>query len=223
LLPAEVSGSGTDGSLSFDIQFGYGGDYTAGTHGLAEALTIPATVQDDPNNSYQPFSGIGINQFLFAYGPGTAYARFATFDDFTDGNDDLDLYFWECDAESFGCSQIDASTTATAEEQVDVVLPGAFAGFGSPGTFYVVEVHGWQTDGPEANYTLFGWDFGLVDDRGNMTVTAPTSATNGATETITVDWPAANMLNPGAKYLGAVSHSGPDGLLGLTLINISTE
>ena len=87
----------------------------------------------------------------------------------------------------------------------------------------MIEVHGWETDGPEANYTLFGWDFGLVDDRGNMTVTAPASATNGATETITVDWPAANTLNPGAKYLGAVSHSGPDGLLGLTLVNISTE
>ncbi len=222
-FPAEVFGAGTDGSLSFDIQFGYDGDYTAGTHGLSEAFTIPATVQDDPNNSYVPFSGVGINQFLFGYPADTAYARFATFDDYTDGNDDLDLYLWECNAQTFGCSQIDASTTATAEEQVDVAMPAEFAGFGNPGTFYVVEVHGWQTDGPDANYTLFGWDFGLVDDRGNMTVNAPASAVNGAVEPIMVTWPAANTLNPGAKYLGAVSHTGPTGLLGLTLINISTE
>jgi subtilisin family serine protease len=222
-FPAEVFGAGTEGSLSFNVQFGYDGDYTAGTHGLSEAFTIPATVEDDPNNSYAPFSGVGINQFLFGYPAGTAYARFATFDDYTDGNDDLDLYLWECNAVTFGCSQIDASTTATAEEQVDVVLPGAFGGFGVPGTFYVVEVHGWETDGPDANYTLFGWDFGLVDDRGNMTVDAPTSAANGAVEPITVTWPAAITLNPGSKYLGAVSHTGPTGLLGLTLINISTE
>jgi subtilisin family serine protease len=222
VFPAEVSGSGTDGSLSFDIQFGYGGDYTAGTHGLAEALTTDDTVDDDPGNSYS-LQGPGTVSYFLGYPDGTAYVRFALFDEFTDGNDDLDLYLWACDAQAFSCSQIDASTTATATEQVDVVLPDAFAGFGSPGTFYVVEVHGWQTDGPDANYRLFDWNFGLVDDRGNITVTAPTSATNGAAETITVDWPAADTLNPGAKYLGAVSHSGPDGLLGLTLINISTE
>ena len=56
-----------------------------------------------------------------------------------------------------------------------------------------------------------------------MTVDAPTSAVNGAVAPVTVTWPAANTLNPGTKYLGAVSHSGPTGLLGLTLINISTE
>ena len=222
VFPDEVFGTGTSGSLNFDIQFGYSGDYTAGTHGLAEAFTTDDTVEDDPGNSYS-LQGPGTVSYFLGYAPGTAYVRFALFDDFTDGNDDLDLYLWACDAQAFTCSQIDASTTATATEQVDVVLPEPFFGFGNPGTFYVVEVHGWQTDGPDANYRLFDWDFGLVDDRGNMTVTAPASGTNGATETVTVDWPAANTLNPGAKYLGAVSHSGPTGLLGLTLVNISTE
>ena len=69
---------------------------------------------------------------------------------------------------------------------------------------YTIVVHGWQTDGPDASYTLFNWTFGLVDDRGNMTVTAPASATLGATETIAVDWMG---LGTGTKYLGAVSHS----------------
>ena len=222
VFPAEVFGSGTDGSLNFDIQFGYGGDYTAGTHGLAEAFTTDDTVQDDPGNNYS-LQGPGTVSYFLGYPEGTAYARFATFDEFTDGDDDLDLYLWACDAQAFTCSQIDASTTATATEQVEVALPEPFFGFGSAGTFYLLEVHGWQTDGPDANYRLFDWAFGLVDDRGNMTVTAPATATNGAVESVNVTWPAVNTLNPGAKYLGAVSHSGPDGLLGLTLINISTE
>ena len=45
---------------------------------------------------------------------------------------------------------------------------------------YTVVVHGYETDGPDANYTLTSWDYGLVDDRGNMTVSAPDAATLGA-------------------------------------------
>jgi len=215
VFPAEVSGSGTEGSLNFDIQFGYSGDYTAGTHGLAEALTLDDIVADDPFNNYDFPSGPGITRFFFGYNPGTAFTRIALFDEFTSGNDDLDLYVWECTA---GCTLVGSSATGTSNESVDILFPreGAEA-------FYVVDVHGWETEGPDTNFRLFLWDFGLVDDRGNMTVTAPAAATNGAVESINVMWPAANALNPGAKYLGAVSHSGPDGLLGLTLINISTE
>ena len=58
-VPAEVSGSGTDGSVSFDITFGYAGDYTAGAHGLEPALMTDGYVEDDPGDSFSP------------YGPGT--------------------------------------------------------------------------------------------------------------------------------------------------------
>ena len=53
-----------------------------------------------------------------------------------------------------------------------------------------------------------------------MTVTAPASATLGATETITVDW---TGLTAGTKYLGAVSHSDAGGILDMTLIAIDTD
>jgi subtilisin family serine protease len=214
-FPPEVFGAGTEGSLGFDIQFGYTGDYTAGTHGLAAPFELNGTVADDPNNSYDFPSGPGISRWFLGYLPGTAFARLSLFDEFTDGDDDLDLYVWECTA---GCTLVGQSTTATSNETVDILLPkdGASA-------FYVVDVHGWQTDGPDANYTLFAWDFGLVDDRGNMAVDAPASATNGEVAPITVTWPALNPLMPGTKYLGAISHTGPDGLLGLTLINVDTN
>jgi hypothetical protein len=53
-----------------------------------------------------------------------------------------------------------------------------------------------------------------------MTLTAPTAAALGTTETITVDW---FGLDPGTKYLGAVSHSDASELLDLTLIAIDTD
>ena len=81
---------------------------------------------------------------------------------------------------------------------------------------HIVDVHGWQTDGPDSNYTLFWWAFG--PDLGNITnIDAPASATLGATGTITVDW---EDLAAGEMYLGAVSHSDAGGIFGLTLLEI---
>ncbi|MGW8226301.1 MAG: S8 family serine peptidase [Anaerolineales bacterium] len=206
--PGEVAGTGTDGSLSFDVTFGYSGAYTAGTHGLAPADMQAGTVVDDPSNDINTalVTGVGITEHEIDIPAGTAYARFSLFDDYTDGDDDLDLYIFDSNGE-----QVGGSGSPTSAEEVNLVLPDA-------GTYTVV-VHGWQTDGPDANYTLFSWSFGLVDDRGNMTVTAPAAATLGATETITVDWAG---LTPGTKYLGAVSHSN-GGLLGLTVVRVDTD
>ncbi len=207
--PDEVQGTGTDGSLSFDITFGYSGDYTAGTHGLAPADMQADIVVDDPTNDINTAlaTGVGITFHEFEVPAGSAYARFALFDAYTDGQDDLDLYVFDSNGDFVG-----GSGSPTSAEEVNLLLPDADT--------YTVVVHGWQTDGPDANYTLFNWAFGLVDDRGNMTVTAPASATLGATETIDVDWMG---LNTGTKYLGAVSNSDAGGLLGLTVVRIDTD
>jgi hypothetical protein len=53
-----------------------------------------------------------------------------------------------------------------------------------------------------------------------MNVSGPTEAILGATETVMVDW---YGLDPGKKYLGAVSHNDATTILGLTLIAVSTE
>jgi hypothetical protein len=205
--PDEVVGTGTDGSVSFDITFGYAGAYTAGTHGLAPADLQAGYVVDDPANDINTAlaTGVGVTFHEVVVPAGSAYARFSLFDDYTDGNDDLDLYVFGPTGGFVG-----GSGSGTSAEEVNVVLP-------ADGTYTVV-VHGWQTDGPDSNYTLFSWVFGLVDDRGNMTVTAPGSAALGATETVTVDWAGLDAC----KYLGAVSHSDASGLLGLTVVNIDT-
>jgi hypothetical protein len=138
---------------------------------------------------------------------GSAYARFSLFDAYTDGNDDLDLYVYYPTGAFAG-----GSGSGTSAEQVDVPFPMA-------GDYYVF-VHGWETDGPDANYTLFSWAFSATPGSSNMALTAPSAATLGATETITVDW---FGLDAGTKYLGAVSHSDASGLLGLTLVGIDTD
>ena len=201
--PAEVNGSGTDGSLSFDVSFGYEGDYIAGTHGLEPALMTDGNVPDDPGDSFAPF-GPGTTLHMIAVPSGSAYARFSLFDDYTDGDDDLDLYVFYPSGDFAG-----GSGSGTSAEQVDVANPPA-------GDYYVF-VHGWGTDGPDANYTLFSWAFGI--DAGNMTVTAPGAATLG-TGTVTVDW---SGLTGGTKYLGAVSHSDGTEVLDLTLVSIATD
>jgi subtilisin family serine protease len=205
--PAEVSGSGASGATSFDITFGYAGDYSAGTHGLNAASTIDGNVPDDPGNEFAP-GGPGTVAYDIVVPAGTALARFSLFDAYTDGDDDLDLYVY------LNGTQVGGSGSGTSAERVDIVLPEA-------GT-YTVYVHGWGTDGPDANFTLFSWNVGLVDDAGNMTVTAPAAAVFGATETVGVSW---DGLATGAKmkYLGAVSHTGDSGLLGLTIVSIDAD
>jgi len=204
--PAEVSGSGIEGSLSFDVTFGYTGDYTAAPHGLVPATMTDGNVPDDPGDSFSPY-GPGTTLHMINVPADSAYARFSLFDAYTDGNDDLDLYVYYPDGTYAG-----GSGSGTSAEQVDVAFPPA-------GDYYVF-VHGWGTDGPDANYTLFSWAVPATPGSSNMNLTAPTTATLGATETITVDW---SGLDAGTKYLGAVSHSDAGGILALTLIAVATD
>ena len=206
--PAEVAGLGTDGSLSFDITFGYDGVYTAGTHGLVPADMQPDNVVDDPANDINTAlaTGVGVTWHTFEVLAGSDYARFSLFDDYTDGADDLDLYVW-----GPGGGFVGGSGSGTSAEEVNVLAPAA--------GIYEIAVHGWQTDGPDSNYTLFNWAFG--PDAGNMTLTkVPLAATLGATESTTIDWVG---LSAGTKYLGGVSHNDGVGMLDMTIVGIDTD
>jgi hypothetical protein len=206
-FPTEVAGAGTDGSLSFDLTFGYTGSYTAAPLGLVPADMQPGYVVDDPANNINVAlgTGVGITWHTVTIPAGSDYLRISLFDEYTDGNDDLDLYVWNS---SWGF--VGSSGSGTSAEEVNVPAP--------TDTTYNVAVHGWQTDGPDANYTLFSWGFG--PDAGNMTITgAPAPVNSGDTAILTVDW---SGLVAGTKYLGAISHSdGTD--LGWTLIGVDTD
>ena len=217
-VPAEVSGVGTDGSLSFDVTFGYTGDYTADTHGLVAADMQADTVADDPADNINaalgtcdwssfPYQCTGITWHIFEVPAGTAYVRFALFDAYTDGADDLDLYAWG------PTGFVGSSGSGTSAEEVSQFFPAA-------GT-YEIAVHGWGTDGPDANYTLFSWAVPEIPGSSNMTVSgAPASVVQGSTATLTIDW---YGLDAGTKYLGAISHNDAGGLLDLTLVGVDTD
>jgi subtilisin family serine protease len=205
--PTSISGTGTSGSATRSIMFGYQGQFTASPQGLIPATTETRTVLDDPTNDFvveTPDANQGIQVHTFAIAAGTVHARFSLFDEFTDGNDDIDLYLYNAAGELVGLS-----AGGTSAEEINLVNP--------PAGTYKLYVHGWQTDGPDAVYTLFSWLLGNTA-AGNMTVTASTStATVGGTGTITVAW---SGLTAGTKYLGRISYGDGSGEIGSTIVRI---
>jgi hypothetical protein len=207
--PDEQMGAGSSGSLSYDVTFGYEGPFAVDEWGLVAATQTPGNVVDDPANDINVAldTGVGVTFHEVVVPAGTEYARFSLFDAYTDGEDDLDLYvFGPGPAFPFA----GGSGSASSEEEVSIDEPAA-------GT-YIVVVHGWQTDGADANYTLFNWNVPAVG-AGNMTVASSTlSAGLGETATIDVEW---SGLTAGTKYLGAAAYNA--GALEQTVIRVDTD
>ncbi len=205
--PGEIHDAGTDGSMTYGVDFGYTGPFDASASGLVAADVQAGNVVDDPANDINTAlgTGVGVTFHLVSIPAGSDYARFSLFDDYTDGADDLDLYVFNS-----GGGFVGSSGSGTSAEEVNVVAPAD--------TLYIVAVHGWQTDGADSNYTLFSWGFG--PDAGNMTVTAPAAATLGSADSITVDWAG---LSAGTKYLGAIVYNDGSSDFGSSIIRIDTD
>jgi subtilisin family serine protease len=210
--PASLAATGSSGSADLAVQFGYSGPFSAAPQGLLAATTATRTVVDDPTNNFDtdnPNGNQGIQVHEFAVPAGTQIARFQLFDDFTDGADDLDLYLYRVGAGNTH-TLVASSGGSTSAELIDLRLPDA-------GT-YRLYVHGWQTDGTSAVYTLFSW---LLPGTaaGNLTATPSTaSATIGGTGTVAVSW---SGLTPGTKYLGRISYRDGTAEIGSTLVTAS--
>ena len=212
--------SGRQGTATLPVGFGYTGTYAATVHGLrlptldANGQVPRSFVDDDPTNTFSFRDGNGVRMHAFTVPAEQLLLRVALFDELTDGQDDLDLFLFFCPANN-QCSQLAKSDGVTSDEAIDVVRPLA----GS----YVLLVHGFETDqiagGPGANYSLFTWSLGLNDVAGNLNVTAPTTVANGDRVDFQLQW---TGLDPGARYLGAISHTTPAGLYGATVVNVVT-
>lgn len=218
----EVDGAGSSGSAQFDLTFGYTGDYTAQVHGLnAAGVFITPTLADDPDDSFGFSFGDPSNLGLIIsdIAPGTAFRRWSIDGQFQPPGDDFDMYLYYCPGGS--CSLIASSTSAGSTESVDVALPVPFdASVFNP---YVLFIHAFDTAAPEGGAAFFfDATFGVVDDAGNMTVTAPSEAVSGETAPITVEWEGL-ATGPGSKFLGAISHSDANGIQNLTIIDIQND
>ncbi len=204
--PAEVSGSGEDSSTSFDVSFGYTGSYTAAAHGLEAATVTSDTVVQDPDQTFNPADGFSnLHQFNLA---GAAFFRIAMPpESVADPAIDLDIFVFNPDG-----SLVASSTSGSTNELIDITLP-------MDGTWSVY-VHGWQTAGPSAAYDMYSWVVSATPG-GNMVIdSAPAAATSGTVASVDVSWTGATA---GQWHLGAVSHTGDSGLMGLTLVNVDNR
>jgi len=203
--PDELTGSGESGSLSFDVSFGYTGDYAAAAHGLEPATLTMDNVVQDPDQSFNPNDGFSnLHQFNLS---GAAFFRIAMPPEATEANADLDIFVFDPNG-----SFVASSTSGGTNEEINITLP-------ADGTWSVF-VHGWSTPGGDSDYVMYSWVVSATPG-GNLTVdAAPASATLGATGTVDASWSGATA---GQWHLGAVSHSDGAGLIGLTLVEVDNR
>ena len=216
LAPLEVHGRGPSGSLTFDVEFGYSGDYALTVHGLALPDVATASVANDPLRNYvfEPDTAAlppSVRRFRFDAADDLVYLRVSLFDSETDGDDDLDLYVYYCPGQRL-CSLVGVSGENSSDEQLDVLFPDAGE--------YFVDVHGFRTDdnagGPGANFSLFVWTLGQDDDRGNLSVVAPAAAVAASSAGLRLSW----QLDEAGRWLGGLTHADGDGPLEFTAVTI---
>jgi hypothetical protein len=88
---------------------------------------------------------------------------------------------------------------------------------------WTVYVHGWSVPGGSMPFNMWTW---IVPDTsgGSLVVdSAPTSATQGATEPVAMSWSGLTTGTDSDWYLGAVSHLQDSNLVGLTLVNADSR
>jgi len=203
--PDNVVGSGTDGSTSFDVSFGYEGDYTAAPHGLSVNAPVSGVIGQDPDQTYPssddaPGPDGGVDKFDFTV-TDSAIVRWTLF---IPGDDDLDLYL-----EDSGGNIIAISGNGGTDEFIQLELPA--------NDTYTMVVQGWSVPSAPLDYTLNYWDIPLTSGGSLSVDSAPASATLGDTGTIDISW---TGLTGGEMYLGAVSHSDAGGILGFTAVEV---
>ena len=211
--PAEVSSFGGTGSLTIPVQFGYSGAYSPGVHGLKRAFVVDGFVDQDPTRTFTFRTNNGVTAHFLTVSPDQAYVRFWLRDEFTDGDDDLDMYVYYS-ADGVNYTRIGESGEFNSDEEFSLYQP--------PAGTYGVFVHGVETDssdpdGPGTNYKLLAWEFGFNDDVGNMTASGPPFVNAGTTEDIVINW---NNLGTNSIYLGGISHNTPQGIGGFTIVRV---
>jgi subtilisin family serine protease len=197
ITPSQIVGTGANGTFSFNSFAGYNGPYSVVAHGLVPDTRTAGVVADDPNDAFDTtpanlITQAGVSFHDINVPAGQRAVRFALFDDFTDGNDDLDLVVYRQSGANWVL--VGSSGGATSAETVNFFNPTA--------GLYRVFVHGFATDGPDAQYSLFHW---IVPEpaEGNLTVTAPSPVTAGNTYVVSGAW---SGLTAGIKYLGTLTH-----------------
>lgn len=192
--PAQVS-------ASYTVKFGYDGPFTATARGLVPAAVSAGTVADDPTDGACSLTSPNAQLIPVTVPAGTTYARFSLFDADVNPGSDIDLCVFR------GTDLVGASGSGTSAEEVNLVNPAA--------ADYTVVVQGWGVVG-STPFALHTWLLGAAG-AGNMTVTAPATATIGATGAVNLSFAG---LAAGTKYLGSVAYGGAAGMPNPTIVRV---
>jgi hypothetical protein len=185
-------GAPAEASGSFNVTFGYDGPFSATPRGLVPAVKSAGSVATN-----------GAVDFNITLPAGLSHLRFSLFDSDVIAGTDLDMEVY------YNGALVGASGGPTAAEQVEFRNPPA-------GTF-TVRVVGYAVPGGGAtSFNLHTWQLGTAS-AGNMTVTAPATATTGQTGTVSI---ATSGLTAGTKYLGSIAYSGASGLPNPTVVRV---
>lgn len=201
--PDAVAGTGETGSTSFDVLFGYTGSYTAAPHGLAADAPTSGDISQDPDQTY-PSGDDGTNGGVVWIDFPITGAAFARWSMVIPGDDDIDLFL-----EDSAGNIVASSTNGGTDELIELTLPADDT--------YTMAVHGWSVPNEPLPFTLHYWEVPLASGGSLSLDSAPASAVTGATGTVDISW---SGLTAGTSYLGAVSHTGDVGLMGLTLVEV---
>ncbi len=207
-LAAPASVSSVDGApVTYGVTFGYTGAFSAAARGLAKSIANAGTVTQDPDQTFDPADSTGTVTIPVTIPAGTTYARYALFDADVAAGSDMDLYVYQ------GSTLVGSSTSGTSAETVNFSFTNPT---GAP-LELTVYVHGWGLPAGSSPFVLNSFYVG-ANAVGNMTVTAPDSATLGATGTIELTFDPA--LAPG-RWLGSVVYSGAAGLPSPTIVSVT--
>ncbi len=191
------------GAGSYNVTFGYTGAFSATARGLVPASETPGTVTQDPDQTFVAGDPSGTVAVAVVIPAGATYARFSLFNGDVAAGSDVDLYVTNPAGTLVG-----ASGNGGSDEEVNLINPAA-------GT-YTVYMHGWGLPSGTSTFKLHTWLLGS-SAAGNMTVTAPASATIGTSGNIAIT---TSGLIAGTKYLGSVVYGGATGLPSPTIVRI---
>jgi hypothetical protein len=198
--PAEVTGNA--GGISYNVKSGFAGTLDFAARGLVPAVTTAATVAQDPDQTFDPAVATGTFSMTFTVPAGLSLLRVGIDEGFiTPSGTDLDVYLFR------GTTFVGQAADGDSNEMVTLTNPTAGV--------YTVFVHGFNTNGPSANFTLFNWQVPTTS-AGNMTVPASTAVTTGATVPVNLSF---TGLASGTWYLGQVVYGNP-GTIGSTIVNV---
>jgi hypothetical protein len=202
-VAAPVEVSGTAAGISYSVRTGYAGTLNFAARGLVAATETDATVAQDPDQSFDPADATGTFSKTFTVPAGQSLLRVGIDENFiTPSGTDLDVFLFR------GTTLVGAAADGDSNEMVTLSNPVAAS--------YTVYVHGFATNGPSADFTLFEWQVPTTS-AGNMNVPAPATATVGGTVPVNLTF---TGLAASTWYLGQVVYNDGSANIGSTIVSV---